>query len=57
MRSIIILFWLTFTAACGSNDPPFRPTGDAGIKIRPKGVNTNSGVVETNGTFKVGLGL
>jgi hypothetical protein len=57
MRSIIVLYLLTFTAACGANDPPFRPTGEAGTKIRPNGVSTNSGVVATNGTFKVGLGL
>ena len=57
MRSILVLLWLTFIAACGANDPPFRPSSDAGSRIGSKGVSANSGTVATNGTFKVGLSL
>ncbi|MDE0968184.1 MAG: hypothetical protein OSA51_02130 [Octadecabacter sp.] len=57
MRSILFMLWLTLAVACGANDPPVRPAGDAGIKIGAKGVSTNSGAVATNGTFKVGLSL
>lgn len=56
-RSIIVLLTLTYVAACGANDPPFRPTGDTGVNIGPNGVSTNAGVGATNGTFSVGLSL
>jgi hypothetical protein len=54
-RSIFVLLALTFVAACGANDPPFRPTGNAAINIGPNGVGTTAGVGATNGTFSVGL--
>jgi hypothetical protein len=53
-RSIFVLLALTFVAACGANDPPFRPTGNADINIGPNGVGTTAGVGATNGTFSVG---
>ncbi len=57
MRSIFVLLALTFVAACGADDPPLRPTADAGISIGTDGVSTNVGVGATNGTFSVGLSL
>jgi hypothetical protein len=54
-RSIIVLLTLTFVAACGANDPPFRPTGQAAINTGQNGVATNAGDGATNGTFSDGL--
>jgi len=52
-----MLIALTILAACGADDPPFRPTGGAGISIGPNGIGTNASVGATNGTFNVGLSL
>jgi len=48
---------LAILAACGADDPPFRPTGGAGVTIGPNGVSTNASLGATNGTFNVGLSL
>lgn len=57
MKPVVMLLTLAVLAACGADDPPFRPTGNAGVSIGPNGVNTNLGVGATNGTFNVGLSL
>lgn len=58
MKKTVLMFTaLTLIAACGADDPPFRPTANAGVSIGTGGVNTNVGVSATNGTFSVGLGL
>lgn len=56
-RTIFALCALAFAAACGADDPPFRPTGGVGISVGPNGVGTNARVGATNGTFNVGLSL
>lgn len=56
-KSVSLLCALAFVAACGANDPPFRPTANAGVSIGTGGVNTSVNVGATNGTFTVGLGL
>lgn len=54
---ILSLSALVLLAACGANDPPFRPTANAGISVGTNGVNTNANLGATNGTFSVGLSL
>ncbi|MCF2871161.1 hypothetical protein L0664_08790 [Octadecabacter sp. G9-8] len=54
---IFALTALAFVAACGANDPPFRPTGNVGVSAGTNGVNTSANVGATNGTFSVGLSL
>lgn len=56
-RPIFALLTIAFVAACGANDPPFRPTGNAGISIGTDGIRTNADIGATNGTFNVGLSL
>lgn len=56
-KTIIALSALVIVAACGADDPPFRPTANAGVSVGTGGVNTNVGVGATNGTFSVGLSL
>lgn len=48
---------LVLLAACGADDPPFRPTGGVGVSIGTGGVSSNVGVGATNGTFSVGVSL
>jgi hypothetical protein len=57
MRSIFVLLSLTIVAACGADDPPFRPTGNAGVSIGPNSVSSSADVGATNGTFSAGLSL
>ena len=57
MRPIFALIILAFVAACGANDPPFRPSGNVGVSVGPNGVSPNVGVGATNGIFNVGLSL
>ncbi|WP_296417025.1 hypothetical protein [Pseudooctadecabacter sp.] len=57
MRIVIALITLSIVAACGADDPPFRPTGNVGVSVGPNGVTPNVGVGATNGTFNVGLSL
>ena len=56
-RTVFALCALAFVAACGANDPPFRPSGNVGVSIGPNGVSPNVGIGATNGTFNVGLSL
>lgn len=56
-KTIFALCVLAFAAACGANDPPFRPQGNVGVSVGPGGVSPNVGVGATNGTFNVGLSL
>jgi len=56
-KTLIALAALVIVAACGANDPPFRPTGNVGVSIGPNGVSPNVGIGATNGTFNVGLNL
>jgi len=56
-KTAIALCLLGFTAACGADEPPFRPSGNVGVSVGPGGVNTNVGVGATNGTFSVGVSL
>ena len=57
MKPIAMVMALVTLAACGADDPPFRPTGNVGVTIGPNGVSPNVGVGATNGTFNVGLSL
>ena len=57
IKLIAMLMTLVVVAACGADDPPFRPTGHAGVTIGPNAVSTNASVGATNGTFNVGLSL
>ncbi|WP_375280001.1 hypothetical protein [Pseudooctadecabacter sp.] len=57
MKIVFALVALTVVAACGADDPPFRPTGNVGVSVGPNGVTPNVGVGATNGTFNVGLSL
>ena len=57
MKPIAVLMTLVVLAACGADDPPFRPTGNVGVSIGPNGVTPSVGVGATNGTFNVGLSL
>ena len=57
MKIVCALVALTVVAACGADDPPFRPTGNVGVSVGPNGVTPNVGVGATNGTFNVGLSL
>ena len=57
MIRLIAIAALTFVAACGADDPPFRPTGNVGVSVGPNGVTPSVGLGATNGTFKVGLSL
>lgn len=57
MIRLIAIAALTFVAACGADDPPFRPTGNVGVSVGPSGVTPTVGVGATNGTFNVGLSL
>ena len=57
MIRLIAIATLTFVAACGADDPPFRPTGNVGVSVGPGGVSPSVGVGATNGTFNVGLSL
>jgi len=56
-RTLVALFALTVLTACGADDPPFRPTANAGVNIGTGGVSTNVDLGATNGTFSVGLSL
>jgi len=56
-KIILTLCALTVLAACGADDPPMRPTANAGVSIGTGGVSTNVGIGATNGTFSVGLSL
>ena len=56
-KSMCALALLAVVAACGANDPPFRPTGNVGVSIGTGGVSPSVGVGATNGTFNVGLRL
>ena len=56
-KAVFFLCALAFVAACGANDPPFRPSGNVGVSIGPNGVSPNVGIGATNGTFNVGLSL
>ncbi len=56
-NSIIAIVALAFVAACGANDPPFRPSANVGVSIGPNGVTPNASVGASNGTFNVGLNL
>ena len=57
MKIAVALAALMFVAACGANDPPFRPTGNVGVSIGSDGVRPSVGLGATNGTFNVGLSL
>lgn len=57
MKRIFCLIALLGLAACGADDPPFRPTGNVGVSVGPGGVSTNAGVGATNGTVSVGVSL
>ncbi|SLN54011.1 hypothetical protein [Pseudooctadecabacter jejudonensis] len=57
MRKLFTLAAFVVVAACGADDPPFRPSGNVGISVGPNGVTPNVGVGATNGTFNVGLSL
>ncbi len=48
---------LVLLAACGADDPPFRPAASAGVNVGPGGVSTTGGVVSTNGTITIGVGF
>ena len=56
-KSIFALCVLGFAAACGANDPPFRPSANVGVSVGPNGVTPNASIGATNGTFNVGLNL
>ena len=56
-KTIYAFCVLAFVAACGANDPPIRPTANAGVSIGTGGVSTNVGVGATNGTLSFGLSL
>jgi len=57
MTRLIAIAALTFVAACGADDPPFRPSGNVGVSVGPNGVTPTVGLGATNGTFNVGLSL
>jgi len=57
MIRLIAIAALTFVAACGADDPPFRPTASVGVSVGSHGVSPSVGVGASNGTFSVGLGL
>jgi len=57
IRVGVMISVFVFVAACGADDPPFRPSGNVGVSVGPNGVNTNAGVSATNGTFSVGVSL
>ena len=57
MIRMIVIAALPLVAACGADDPPFRPTGNVGVSVGPNGVSPTVGVGATNGTFNVGLSL
>lgn len=56
-RIVSALCALVIVAACGADDPPFRPTGNVGVSVGSNGVTPNVGLGATNGTFNVGLSL
>ena len=56
-KSILALCVLGFAAACGANDPPFRPSANVGVSVGPNGVTPNASIGATNGTFNEGLNL
>ncbi len=57
MSRLIAIAALTVVAACGADDPPFRPTGNVGVSVGTNGVNTSTSLGATNGTFSVGVSL
>lgn len=57
MKSTVLAMALIGLTACGADDPPFRPTANAGVSVGTNGVNTNVGIGASNGTFNVGLRL
>ena len=56
-KAAFALIALVVLAACGADDPPLRPTANAGVSIGTGGVSTSVGVGATNGTFSVGVSL
>ena len=48
---------LVLLAACGADDPPFRPTASAGVSIGTGGVSTTGSVGTTNGNVTIGVGF
>lgn len=56
-RIALALVALTVVAACGADDPPFRPTGNVGVSVGSGGVTPNATLGATNGTFNVGVSL
>ena len=57
MKPLYALAVLVVLAACGADDPPFRPTGSVGVSVGSGGVTTGATVGATNGTVSVGLSL
>ena len=57
MIRLIAIAALTCVAACGADDPPFRPTGNVGVSVGTNGVTPSASVGASNGTFDVGLSL
>ncbi|MEL6961003.1 MAG: hypothetical protein AAGL89_18870 [Pseudomonadota bacterium] len=56
-KAIFALTALVIVAACGADDPPFRPSANVGVNIGPNGVSPNVNLGATNGTVGIGVNL
>ena len=57
MKPTIALIALVFTAACGANGEPERPTMNAGVTVSSGGVSPSVSVGTKLGPVRVNVGL